>query len=140
MAPCIVPSTTETHTVQPLAFVGAFFAYDWNPTLLLGAHHIQSAVTGGAEVVIRQVFVVDDDRVIASTTATIMHLTGYEVRCFVNPLEALEAARNVKPDLVIADVIMPQLSGIDLAVQLKKQFPTCKLLLLSGQADTGDLL
>jgi DNA-binding response OmpR family regulator len=85
-------------------------------------------------------FVVDDDRLIASTTTTILRLNGYEVRCFVNPLEALEAARTVRPDLVIADVVMPGLSGIDLAVRLKEQCPTCKVLLFSGQAATSDLL
>jgi CheY-like chemotaxis protein len=58
----------------------------------------------------------------------------------VNSLEALDAARAVKPDLVIADVVMPGLSGIDLAIQLKELCPTCKVLLLSGQAQTADLL
>jgi DNA-binding response OmpR family regulator len=58
----------------------------------------------------------------------------------VNPLEALEAARTVGPDLLIADVVMPGISGIDLAVRLKEQCPTCKVLLLSGQAETGELL
>jgi DNA-binding response OmpR family regulator len=58
----------------------------------------------------------------------------------VNPLEALEAARTVRPDLVIADVLMPELSGIDLAVRLKELCPTCKVLLFSGQAETAALL
>jgi DNA-binding response OmpR family regulator len=89
---------------------------------------------------ITRVFVVDDDRVIASTTAIILELSGYEARSFVNPLEALEAARTVRPDLVIADVVMPGLSGIELAVRLKELCPTCKVLLLSGQAVTGELL
>jgi DNA-binding response OmpR family regulator len=87
-----------------------------------------------------RVFVVDDDRVIASTTAAILQLSGYDARSFVSPLEALEAARSAMPDLVIADVVMPGLSGIDLAVRLKAQCPTCKILLLSGRAETGDLL
>jgi CheY-like chemotaxis protein len=86
------------------------------------------------------VFVVDDNRVIASTTASILRLSGYQARSFVNPLEALEAARSVGPDLVIADVVMPGISGIDLAVRLKELCPTCKVLLFSGQAETGDLL
>jgi CheY-like chemotaxis protein len=89
---------------------------------------------------ISRVFVVDDDRVIASTTAAILQLCGYESRAFVNSLDALEAVRSVEPDLVIADVVMPGLSGIDLAARLKEQCPDCKVLLFSGQAVTGDLL
>jgi DNA-binding response OmpR family regulator len=89
---------------------------------------------------ITHIFVVDDDRLISSTTAAILQLNGYEARSFTNPLAALEAARTVRPDLVIADVIMPRLSGLDLAVRLKEQCPTCKVMLLSGQDETGDLL
>jgi DNA-binding NtrC family response regulator len=89
---------------------------------------------------ISTIFVVDDEQIIASTTTAVLQLNGYEVRSFVNPLEALEAARAVKPDLVIADVVMPGLSGIDLVIQLKELCPTCKVLLLSGQVQTADLL
>jgi DNA-binding response OmpR family regulator len=89
---------------------------------------------------ISTIFVVDDERVIASTLTTILQLNGYQACSFLNPLEALEAARTVKPDLVITDVVMPGLSGIDLAIQLKELCPTCKVLLLSGQAATADLL
>jgi DNA-binding response OmpR family regulator len=89
---------------------------------------------------VTRVFVVDDDGIIASTTAEILQLSGYDATSFVNPLDALEAARTIGPDLVIADVTMPGLSGIDLAVRLKAQCPTCKVLLLSGQAETGELL
>jgi DNA-binding response OmpR family regulator len=89
---------------------------------------------------VSRVFVVDDEPVIASTLATILQLNGYEARSFVNPLEALEAARTDAPDLVIADVVMPGISGIDLAIRLKELCPTCKVLLLSGQTATEDLL
>jgi CheY-like chemotaxis protein len=89
---------------------------------------------------ISRVFVVDDERVIASTLTTILQVSGYDARCFVNPLEALEAARTAEPNLLISDVLMPELSGIDLAIRLKEQYPTCKVLLFSGQAMTADLL
>jgi CheY-like chemotaxis protein len=46
----------------------------------------------------------------------------------------------VVPDLIIADVVMPELSGIDLAIRLRELCPTCKVLLFSGQAQTEDLL
>ena len=47
---------------------------------------------------------------------------------------------NIRPDLLISDVVMPQLSGIDLAIRVKEQCPACKVLLFSGQAQTADLL
>jgi YesN/AraC family two-component response regulator len=48
----------------------------------------------------------------------------------------LEAARNEAPDLLISDVLMPELSGIELAIQVQEHSPDCKILLLSGQAAT----
>jgi DNA-binding NtrC family response regulator len=85
------------------------------------------------------VFVVDEGA-IAFTLEAILKINGYDGRSFVNPLEALEAITTVRPDLLISDVMMPELSGIDLAVRVKKECPTCKVLLFSGQAQTADLL
>ena len=87
-----------------------------------------------------RVFVVDDEHVIASTLAAILILHGYSAVSFTSPLAALAAARSEAPDLLISDVAMPGLSGIDLAIQMKAQYPECKILLFSGQAATEDLL
>lgn len=87
------------------------------------------------------VFVVDDENVIATSLAMILRFQGgFHARSFNRPLEALEAARLEAPDLLIADVVMPELSGIDLAVQVRKYCPKCKVLLFSGQAVTAHLL
>ncbi len=86
------------------------------------------------------VFVVDDEPAIAFTLAAILKLNGYDARGFKNPLEALEEITIIRPDLLISDVVMPQLSGIDLAIRVKEQCPACKVLLFSGQAQTADLL
>jgi DNA-binding NtrC family response regulator len=87
-----------------------------------------------------RVFVVDDEHVISSTLAAILKLHGYSARAFTSPLEALAAARSEAPDLLISDVTMPGLLGIDLAIQMKIQYPKCKILLFSGHAATRDLL
>jgi DNA-binding NtrC family response regulator len=86
------------------------------------------------------VFVVDDERVIASTLAAILKLHGYSATSFTSPLEALAAAQSRGPDLLISDVLMPGLSGVDLAIQIKAECPECKVLLFSGRASTQDLL
>lgn len=88
-----------------------------------------------------RVFVVDDEDVIASSLAMILRFQGgFHARSFTDPLEALQTARLEAPDLLISDVVMPQLSGIDLAIQLREYCPDCKVLLFSGQAATAELL
>ena len=86
------------------------------------------------------IFVVDDEAVIASSLAAILQMNGFSARFFTCPLEALAAVRSESPDLVISDVAMPGISGIDLAIQMRAQHPNCKILLFSGQAATSDLL
>src|ERR1700683_503092 len=86
------------------------------------------------------VFVVDDEPVIAQTLYLILQRSGYAAKFFTNPKDALRAARTEAPDLLLTDVVMPELSGIDLAISVQKDCPNCKVLLFSGQADTVDLL
>lgn len=88
-----------------------------------------------------RVFVVDDEDVIASSLAMILRYQGgFHARSFTNPLEALRAAQLDCPDLLISDVLMPELSGVELAIQLGERCPDCKVLLFSGQAAGAELL
>jgi CheY-like chemotaxis protein len=87
-----------------------------------------------------RIFVVDDEPVIASSLAAILRMNGFSAKFFTSPLAALAAARSESPDLVISDVAMPDISGIELAIQMRAQYPDCKILLFSGQAGTLDLL
>jgi DNA-binding response OmpR family regulator len=87
-----------------------------------------------------RIFVVDDEHVIASTLAAILKMNGYSAICFTQPIEALKASLFDIPDLLISDVAMPGLSGVDLAMRMKARHPRCKILLFSGQAATMDLL
>lgn len=88
-----------------------------------------------------RVFVVDDESVIASSLAMILRFYGgFHASSFTDPTKALQAAHAEVPDLLISDVVMPQMSGIDLAIQLRDVCPDCKVLLFSGQAASADLL
>jgi DNA-binding response OmpR family regulator len=86
------------------------------------------------------IFVVDDEPAISETLAIILQRNGFAVTSFTNPLEALELAATASPNLLLSDVVMPELSGLDLAVSIKEKCPDCKILLFSGQAGTVDLL
>jgi CheY-like chemotaxis protein len=87
-----------------------------------------------------RIFVVDDEPVIASTLATILQMNGFSATFFTSPLEALTAARSKAPDLLISDVTMPSISGIDLAIKMRAQYPKCKILLFSGHPATLGLV
>jgi DNA-binding response OmpR family regulator len=86
------------------------------------------------------VFVVDDEIRISETLALILSRDGFAVSSFTDPLKALEKVPSGSPDVLLTDVVMPHLSGIDLAIQIKEKCPACKVLLFSGQAETMDLL
>jgi CheY-like chemotaxis protein len=86
------------------------------------------------------VYVVDDEPIIASTLVAILNLSGFQATAFTNTEAALEASKSGCPSLLITDVVMPGMDGIELAIQLKLECPDCKVLLLSGQPATGNLL
>ena len=68
----------------------------------------------------RKILVVDDDPDIVAVTEARLKLSGYDVHTAVNGLEGLEIARQLKPDLVILDIIMPEMDGFTLYNELKK--------------------
>ncbi len=87
-----------------------------------------------------RVLVVDDERVIADTLAIILNQNGFEATAVYTGTAAVDRARSSRPDLVISDVIMPDMNGIEAAIQIRQILPGCKILLFSGQAATADLL
>jgi len=87
-----------------------------------------------------KVLVADDERVIADTLAMILNQSGFEARAAYSGEKAIEIASSFAPDMLISDVIMADLNGIDAAIQLRNLLPKIKILLFAGQAATADLL
>ena len=87
-----------------------------------------------------KVLVADDEKVIADTLAIILNQNGFDASAVYTGTAAVERARSIRPDLIISDVIMPDMNGIDAAIKIRGFHPTCKILLFSGQAATADLL
>ena len=87
-----------------------------------------------------RVLVADDERVIADTLAMILNQSGFEARAVYSGEKALELAEFFQPDMLISDVIMADLNGIDAAIRIRALLPSIKILLFSGQAATADLL
>jgi DNA-binding response OmpR family regulator len=86
------------------------------------------------------VLVVDDESAIADTLTEILSRSGYAAMAAYDGNDALECALLTPPELLITDVVLPGMSGIELAITVRRVFPDCKVLLFSGQASTADLL
>ncbi len=87
-----------------------------------------------------KVLVADDERIIADTLAMILNQSGFDARAVYSGEKALELASAFAPDMLISDVIMNDLNGIDAAIRIRELLPQIKVLLFSGQAATADLL
>ena len=87
-----------------------------------------------------RVLVADDEQVIANTLAIILNQAGFEARAVFSGEKAVEALDSFQPDMLISDVIMTGMTGIEAAIITRARMPNCKILLFSGQAATADLL
>ena len=87
-----------------------------------------------------RVLVVDDEHTIAETLSVILAKSGFETAVAYDGREAVAKARNWRPDAIISDVVMPIMDGIEAAIQILRFLPACKVVLLSGQAVTSDLV
>ncbi len=77
-----------------------------------------------------KVLVADDERVIADTLTMILNQSGFrEARAAYSGEKAVEMAPTFAPDMLISDVIMADLNGIDAAIQVRALLPSIKILL-----------
>ena len=88
-----------------------------------------------------RVLVVDDDEVIRQLIGVNLELEGFEVFTAVDGLDALEKVKEVKPDVVTLDIMMPNLDGWDTAARLREDPDTAhvKVVLLSARAQEADI-
>ena len=84
--------------------------------------------------------VVDDEEIIADTLVVILNRDGFDARAAYSGETGLVLARALKPDVLISDVVMNGMSGVELAIKVSNEIPQCRIVLFSGQAATEDLL
>jgi len=87
-----------------------------------------------------KLLIVDDEAVITDTLFMILKLSGFDCMKAYNAERALEIALATPPDLLLTDVMLPGMNGIQLAIKLGERIPAIKVVLLSGQASTAHLL
>jgi CheY-like chemotaxis protein len=88
----------------------------------------------------RSILIADDEAVVADTLAAILSQKGYKAISVHSGEEAVLAAQSAEPDLLISDVVMGEISGVDAAILIQRRFPHCKVILLSGYPAPSDVL
>ena len=82
-----------------------------------------------------RILVVDDEREICSALKEFLELKGYEVRTATNGPSALETAAEWQPHIVLLDIIMPEMSGIEVLHQLRRDAPDTGVVMITAVTD-----
>jgi type IV pilus assembly protein PilB len=72
----------------------------------------------------KKILLVDDDEIVVKMLSAIMESDNYQVVTAADGMEAIEAAMRERPDLIVTDLLMPRINGIELIRKLKSQLAT----------------
>jgi CheY-like chemotaxis protein len=87
-----------------------------------------------------RILVVDDEALIADTIVQILNRNGFIAEAAYSGEQAIEYARRTCPEIVLSDVLMPQIDGVEAAIQISQLCPDARIVLFSGQAATLEIL
>lgn len=85
------------------------------------------------------ILVIDDDDLSCKLFKTILEKAGYSVTTASNGFEGLKLLRKNCIDLVITDIIMPVMEGVETIMKIKKEYPKTKILAMTGQGHLGHM-
>lgn len=87
-----------------------------------------------------RILVVDDEVLIADTIVQILNRNGFIAEAAYSGKDAIELARRLCPELVLSDVMMPHVDGVEAAIAIREHCPDTRIVLFSGQAATVEIL
>lgn len=88
----------------------------------------------------RSVLIVDDDRDIVTIVSTILGGRGWDIKAAYNGREALEAVTLSKPDIILLDIMMPEMNGIEVLKRIKKIDTDARIIMITAFGDVESYL
>jgi len=86
------------------------------------------------------ILIIDDEEIIRVLLRSALEAAGYEVTEAANGREGLELYRYRPTDLVITDIVMPELNGLDMLLELTREFLDAKVIAISGAGGEKNVL
>jgi CheY-like chemotaxis protein len=123
--------------IEPISTLSLLDDSEGLPVVVLDERRSESSRVKASS---RRILVIDDEVSIADTLAEILRIAGYDAHPFYAGQPAIDFARQGCPDIVLSDVVMPGLNGVDTVLAIRESCPATRILLLSGQATTVDIL
>jgi two-component system, OmpR family, response regulator MtrA len=86
------------------------------------------------------ILIADDESLIRRTVVEILRTEGYDAVAVIDGAAAVECASRIEPQLLLVDVIMPGMNGIDAAKKIREAFPSVRVICFSGHASSSELI
>lgn len=79
-----------------------------------------------------QILVVDDDPSLREILGMVLKSVGYDVAVADSGIAAVQHLRNAVPDLIVTDLHLPEMSGLELIAHVRTQYPSILVIAMSG--------
>src|SRR6202162_2819969 len=89
------------------------------------------------EATMQNILVIDDEPDVRDAVKRVLDRAGYTVRTADNATDALAELERVATDVVITDIIMPKINGVQAIESIRKAFPSVRIIAISGGGNFG---
>jgi len=89
------------------------------------------------EAIMQSILVIDDEPDVRDAVKRVLDRAGYSVRTAENAVEALAELKRTPADVVITDIIMPKINGVQAIESIRKEFPSVRIVAISGGGNFG---
>jgi DNA-binding response OmpR family regulator len=79
-----------------------------------------------------RILIIDDEALVADSLAMILSAHGYDIKAEYSAEAGVSPATAFRPDIVLADVMMPRMNGLEAAVHIQEELPHCRIVLISA--------
>ena len=88
----------------------------------------------------KKILIIDDEHMVCETLQDILKEDGYDVRIALDALSGLSEIERDPPDLVISDLKLPDISGLDLLRRVKQERPYMEIIIMTGLGEAETYL
>ncbi len=104
---------------------------------VIRARHEEQLLPGGSRS-LAKIVIIDDDISLRTAMRKMLERCGHAVREAPDGKVGLDLVRDGVPDLVISELIMPEAEGVETIMAIRQEFPTLKVLAVSGAGSADD--